>query len=410
MTPVPPIGEGELVRRATAVIPGGMYGHNVRKFLWDDAPQFWARGSGYLIWDADGREYVDLMCSWGPIIHGHQHPFVEAAAERQRRLFDTGNGPSELFVLLAERLIGLIDHAQWAVFAKNGGDVTTLALTVARAATSRSTVLVARGAYHGSLPWCSSRTAGVTAGDRAHIAYFDYNDPDDLRAVAARHANDLAAIILTPHKHEAGTDSEEVTPHFAASARSICDASGAALILDEVRTGFRLHLGSSWAALGIQPDLSCWSKGVANGYPLSTLTGSEWLRDAAARVSIGGTFWMSAVPMAAALATIDLLEQEGGVTRMAEAGTQITDALRATALEHDVAVRISGPPAMPYLSFSDDPGWSIAKRWAAEMARRGVYVNPSHNWFMSTALNAAAIARVSEAAGGAFRAVASYRG
>ena len=131
MTPVPPIGEGELVRRAAGVIPGGMYGHNVRKFLWDDAPQFWTRGNGYLIWDADNREYVALMCSWGPIIHGHRHPFIEAAAERQRLLFDTGNGPSELFVLLAERLIGLIDHAQWAVFAKNGGDVTTLALTVA---------------------------------------------------------------------------------------------------------------------------------------------------------------------------------------------------------------------------------------------------------------------------------------
>jgi len=406
--PRPRPRETDLRRRAERVIPGGMYGHNVRKFLWPQAPQFWSRASGYLIWDVDGNEYVDLMCSWGPIVLGHHHPTVEDAAERQRLRQDTANGPGDVFVELAELLVESITHAQWCVLAKNGGDVTTLALTVARAATGRSTVLVARGAFHGSLPWCSSRIAGVTAGDRAHLGYFDYNDPGSLQAAADRAGADLAAVIVTPHKHDAGTDQEAITVDFARALRALCDSKGAALILDEVRTGFRVAYGSSWSSLGIEPDLSCWSKAMANGYPISALMGSASLREAATSVSIGGTFWTSGVPMAAALATLHTLRKEDGAARMARVGDQVVQGLLSVAQHHEVPIRITGPSCMPYLSFVDDVGYGKAKLWAAAMAGGGVYLNPSHNWFMSTALDDAAVERILQAADVAFAAAAHW--
>ena len=124
-------------QRAQAVIPGGMYGHQNAAALPDDYPQFFARGRGCRIWDVDGNEYIDFMCSYGPVVLGHGAPEVEAAAERQRARADCQNGPGTVMVELAERLVGCVAHADWALFAKNGTDATTLSLMIARAATGR---------------------------------------------------------------------------------------------------------------------------------------------------------------------------------------------------------------------------------------------------------------------------------
>lgn len=402
-------GEAELRQRAAAVIPGGMYGHNVEKFLWPGAPQFWSCARGSRIWDADGREYVDLMCSWGAIVLGYAHPEVEAAVDRQRSALDLGNGPAAVFVELAERFTSLLDYADWAVFAKNGTDVTTAALAVARLETGRSTVLLARGAFHGSAPWCHPYRGGATAGDRAAIAYFDYNDLSSLQAVVADHDGDLAGILLTPHRHDAAADQEFINPAFAREARRLCDIKGAVLVLDEVRTGFRLAFGSSWADIGVEPDLSCWSKAIGNGYPVSVLLGREALRDATRRYLLGGTFWTSATPLAASLATLRVLEADGAVARMAEIGRTIVGGLARLARHHGIGVRLTGPSAMPYLAFDDDPAFAVAKKWAAAVADFGVYVNPTHNWFISAALDEADVAVVLRAADAGFAAIADQR-
>ena len=147
--------------RARRVIPGGMYGHQNAATWPAPFPQFLERGRGSRIWDVEGREYVDFVCSFGPIVLGHAHPAVEAAVVRQRALADCQNGPSPRMVELAERLVDLVPHADWAMFAKNGTDATTLALSIARAATGRRKILVARGAYHGSAPRCTPRPAGT---------------------------------------------------------------------------------------------------------------------------------------------------------------------------------------------------------------------------------------------------------
>lgn len=143
--------------RANAVIPGGMYGHMAVAAFSEQHPQFIASGNGCRIRDMDGHEYIDFMCGWGPVVLGHRHPDVEAAVQKQALLGDCLNGASPLAVELAELLVDTVPSADWAMFVKNGTDATTTCVTLARAATGRQKVLVARGAYHGAAPWCAIR-------------------------------------------------------------------------------------------------------------------------------------------------------------------------------------------------------------------------------------------------------------
>lgn len=396
-----------LLQRAQQVIPNAMYGHQDARGLWPGAPQFVSRTAGSRIWDADGHEYIDLLCSWGPIIHGYQHPRIEEAVDRQRRICDTANGPSEHFVALAEKLVEVVEHADWAMFAKNGSDVTTLCLTIARAHTGRSTILVEESTYHGALPWCNPDKTGVLPSDRAGLAYYTYNDLAGVEKLVAEHAGDLAGIIVAPFRHDpAGSDLEMVDPAFAQGLRRICDEHGAALILDEVRTGFRMSFGGSWEQYGVRPDLSSWSKAIGNGYPIAAVLGAEHLRASAGSFFVTGTFWFSAVPMVAALTSIALLEEVDGLTHMFARGDQLVSGLREQASSYSLPVQITGPVTMPYLSFAGESDHQFTLAWAAECAARGVFVHPKHNWFMSTALTPADIDTVLAATDAAFGEVA----
>jgi glutamate-1-semialdehyde 2,1-aminomutase len=397
-----------LLQRAKQVVPNGMYGHQIATGLWPGAPQFVSRSSGSRIWDADGHEYIDLLCSWGPIIHGYQHPKIEEAVNRQRALCDTANGPSEHFVSLAEKLVEVVEHAEWAMFAKNGSDVTTLCLTIARAHTGRGTILVEENTYHGALPWCNPDKTGVLPSDRAGLAYYTYNDLAGVEKLVAEHKGDIAGIIAAPFRHDpAGSDLEMVDPAFAQGLRRICDENGAVLILDEVRTGFRMSFGGSWEQYGVRPDLSSWSKAIGNGYPIAAVLGAESLREAAGSFFVTGTFWYSAVPMVAALATISLLEENDGVAQMFARGDQLRTGLRQQAAAHSLPVNITGPVTMPYLSFAGETDHQFTLAWAAECAARGVYIHPKHNGFMSTALTESDVEMVLLATDAAFGEVAN---
>ncbi|HET8813618.1 MAG TPA: aminotransferase class III-fold pyridoxal phosphate-dependent enzyme [Solirubrobacterales bacterium] len=403
-----PVDEA-LRARASTALPKGIYGHVAADLLWQGAPQFVSRAEGSRFWDVDGNEYVDLMCSWGPILLGHRHPAVEEAVERQHGLVDCGNGPSPVMVDLAERLVEVVDHAAWTLFAKNGGDATTLCLMVARAHTGRGTILMAEGAYHGSLPWCCPGEAGVVPGDRAHIAYYRYNDLESVAAAAQHHSGDLAGIIVSPFRHDAGFDQEMPDAEFARGLRELCDRTGALLILDDVRCGFRLAFGSSWEPLGITPDLSAWSKGIANGYAISAVLGADALRGAAASLSATGSFWFAADSMAAALATIDVLERERGVEAMSRTGRLLWEGIERQAGERGVEINLTGHMTMPYLTFPGDRSHRLSEVFAGVCAREGVFVHPRHNWFISTALTEADAAAAVAAMGHGFDAVAEVR-
>jgi glutamate-1-semialdehyde 2,1-aminomutase len=406
--PTEPTADHQLRHRAKAVIPGGMYGHQAAPGA--AYPQFMRGGRGARVWDVDGNEYVDLMCSYGPVVLGHQHPAVEAAAAEQAAQGDCQNGPGPVMVDLAELLVATVKHADWSIFAKNGTDATTMCATIARAQTGRKTILVATGAYHGAAPWCTPRLAGTTPQDRANLGHYTFNDLASVHRAAAEAGEDLAGIMVSPFKHDAGFDQELVDPAFARGLRELCDRAGAALILDDVRCGFRLHLGSSWEPVGVDPDLSAWSKAIANGRALAAVLGHDAFRDGATDIFVTGSFWFSAVPMAAAVATITALKAEHAVETMHRMGTQLRDGIVDQARSWDLAVRYTGPPAMPYLTFAGDKNHELAGVFAAQALRGGAYLHPRHNWFVSAAMTGDDLALVLDATDQAFAAVRKHLG
>ncbi|RVA56487.1 aminotransferase class III-fold pyridoxal phosphate-dependent enzyme [Mesorhizobium sp. M7A.F.Ca.CA.004.09.1.2] len=374
-----------LRERAASVIPGGMWGHMATRYLGSAYPQFFERADGCRVWDVDGREYIDLMCSWGPNILGHHHQAVEAAAERQRRLGDAMNGPGEVLVELAELLVKTVAHADWAMLQKNGTDATTACVTIARAGTGRCKVLVARGSYHGAVPWCTPSLAGVTAEDRAHIVHFDYNDVASLEAAVEQAGSDLAAVVVTAFRHDIARDQELPTAAFARRARELTTAADAALIVDDVRAGFRIDLAGSWEPLGVRPDLSAFSKAIANGYPLAAITGTDRFREAATKVYVTGSFWYGAVAMAAAIATINTLRDTDAISRMTEAGDRLRSGLDAAAKKHGLSLRQTGPVSMPMVLFDGDAEFKKADAFCSAALREGAYFHPRHNMFLSAA-------------------------
>ncbi len=398
-----------LLARAKRVVPGGIHGHQSPRMLVRDAyPYFFTRGDGARIWDVDGNEYVDLMCAYGPIVLGHNHPKVDEAARRQAADGRCFNGPGPVWVELAERLVALTPWAGWTVFAKNGSDVCTWATQVARAATGRRKVLTAKGAYHGTHAWCSPADAGVTAEDRAHVVNYRYNDLESVDAALNAHAGDVAAIVVSPFRHDAMHDQEMPAPTFLPGLRARCDRLGAVLILDDVRAGFRLDLRGSGAAVGVDPDLTCYCKALGNGYPISAALGRDSLKDAAERVFFTGSYWTSPVEMAAALACLAELEASDAIGQMAAIGSRLRAGLEEQAGAHGLAIRVTGPPAIPFMTFVADEGsFARSRTFAAACAANGVYLHPHHNWFLSSAIGEPELTRIFDATDAAFRTVAA---
>jgi glutamate-1-semialdehyde 2,1-aminomutase len=399
----------ELLERARRVIPGGMYGHQSTALLPDRFPQFFNRAEGARLWDADGKEYIDYMCAYGPNLLGYRHEAVEAAAAEQQRLGDTMTGPSGIVVDLAERFVSRVGHADWVMFCKNGTDATTMAMMVARAHSDRKTILVARRTYHGSAPWCTPRQRGIVAEDRAHIVYYDYNDADSLDAAFRQAEGDVAGLFVSAFRHEIFEDQALPAREFARAARRLCDESGALLIVDDVRAGFRLARDCTWSGVGISPDLSAWGKVLANGYPISALAGSDKAREAAQRIFVTGSFWFSAVPMAAAIATLDEIKGSGYLERIEATGGMLRDGLHEQAGNYGFALRQTGPAQMPQIFFEDDPDFRLKYRWTEEALSRGVYLHPYHNMFISAALTEGDVRMTLEATDEAFQALKKCR-
>jgi glutamate-1-semialdehyde 2,1-aminomutase len=406
MDPRPRSADHALRVRAARVIPGGMYGHLSAASLPAEYPQFYARAAGSRVWDVDGNEYVDLMCGFGPTVLGYGHPGVEAAAAAQRERGDTQAGPTESMVELAELMVDRLPHADWAVFSKNGSDATTLCLTIARAATGRSGVLVAETAYHGSVGWCSPNPTGVPRTERALVQRYRYNDLESVeRAVAAAGADDVAAVFVSPFRHDAGFDQELPDAVFAQGLRELCSRIGAALVIDEVRTGSRLTHGDSWERFGVRPDLSAWGKAIGNGHPIAATLGSRGFSPVVERIFVTGSYWFQAVPMAAAIATINALRDEDAVGTMERTGRRLRDGLDRQAREHGLAVRQTGPVQMPFLSFERDREFERAAVFCAATVDHGALLHPRHNWFVSAAHSDDDVDAVLDATDAGFRAV-----
>jgi glutamate-1-semialdehyde 2,1-aminomutase len=395
----------QLRERAAAVIPGGMYGHQSTGRLPDDYPQFFERGKGAYLWDVDGNKVFDLMCGYGPNLLGYADEAVDAAYMARVAQGDCLTGPGAALVEFAEACVDLVSHADWAMFCKNGTDATSMAMVTARAHTHRRTLVLAKGAYHGAAPWCTPRPAGTTREDRAHQVFCDYNDIASLEAAVAEAGDDLAAIFAAPMRHDAFVDQAMPDPAYARRARELCDATGALLVVDDVRAGLRIARDCSWSKVGVQPDLSTWGKCFANGHPISALLGSDTARKAAASIYVTGSFWYQAAPMAAALATLKLVRGTDYLERMETLGTRLRTGLHERADAAGFGLRQTGPVTMPLFLFDEDPDLRKGFFWSSAMLERGVYVHPWHNMFMCAAMTEADIDQTLAAAEGAFKAL-----
>jgi len=400
----------EIFERAVRVIPAGVPGHlgpTEGCFIPRSAfPFFSERAEGTRFWDADGNEFIDYMCGYGPNVLGYGDPDVAAAAQTQARKEDVVSIPSSIMVDFAELLVDTVASADWAFFAKNGGDATTLAVMTARAATGRRRIVFIEGYYHGVAPWTQKLDyPGVLDTDVQGNIEVPWNDVAALRRVFSEHRGEIAALIAQPYKHGNFFDNELPAEGYWRQVRALCDEFGVVLICDDVRAGWRLDLAGSDHFYGFEADLICFCKAIANGYNVSALCGKDSLKEAVASITFTGSYWMSAVPFAAGIATITKLAQLDAPRLFRELGSALTSGLVDVAASHGLTLVASGEPALFYLRIADDPSLMLHQRWIAECVRRGIFLTSHHNHFINAALTMPDIARTLEVADEAFRAV-----
>lgn len=376
----------EMFRRATAVIPTGISGNKNPAFAIPGSfPYFAERGEGCRYWDLDGNEYIDYLLGYGPIVLGHNHPRVEAAAAEQHKLGYCFNHPTARGIELAEKMVKLSNFADWAVFGRNGSDVTTYSVLVAREYTQRRKIITAKSEYHGSHAWCTPGHGGLLDEDQRHVLHFSWNDANELADLVKKNEGDVAAIMLTPFHHPAFANCELPAPGFFADVRRICDENDIVFILDDVRCGFRLHVAGSHEYFGFKPDISTYCKAIGNGHPVSAALGINKLKNAASRVFFTGTYYTNAMELAAAGACIDTLIETKAVEKMMRAGTMLTNGLKQRAEAHGLQVKISGVPTIPFMTFANETNFRRSQLFSGEAAKRGVILHPHHNWFLSAA-------------------------
>ncbi|WP_062386734.1 aminotransferase class III-fold pyridoxal phosphate-dependent enzyme [Demequina iriomotensis] len=401
----------EAFERARRVIPAGIPGHQGPTegcYIPREAfPLFSSRAEGSRFWDLDGNEYLDYMCGYGPNVLGYGDPVVDEAARRQAALEDVVTIPSSIMVDLAELLVDTVASADWAFFAKNGGDTTTLAVMTARAATRRKKVVFVKGYYHGVAPWTQKLDyPGVLEEDVTHNLSVPWNDLHALEALLREHRGEIAAFISTPYMHGNFVDNELPAEGYWQGVRRLCDEHGVVLIMDDVRAGWRLDLAGSDHHYGIEADLLCFCKAIGNGYNLAALTGRESLRETVASLTYTGSYWMSAVPFAASIATIARLKELDAPAIFRRVGTELTAGLVEAAAGHGLTLVASGEPALFYLRLADDDSLMLHQRWVAECVRRGVWFTSHHNHFLNASLTRQDVERTLEIADQAFAIVA----
>ncbi len=397
--------------RALKAIPSGVYGHlgpSEGLFLpLEKWPLISSRAEGTYFWDMDGNRYLDFMCAYGPNVLGYGDPDVDRAAMEQLKVGNCTTAPSYKMVECAEMLVDTVASADWAFFMKNGTDATTFANLTARAATGRKKTVFLRGYYHGNQPWAMKADyPGILPEEVANNIVVPWFDIPALEKAWDLAKGDIAALIAQPYDHGNFYDNRCATPEYWAAVREFCTKHGIVLIIDDVRTGFRLDLQGSDHYYGFKADIICFCKALANGYNMSAACGIEALRSAASSLSYTGSYWMSAEPFAACLATMDKMKKLEAPKLFRQTGTKLTDGLVAAARSHGFDLKVSGEPALFYLRIANDDSLMLHQEWVAECVSRGLFLTSHHNHFINAAITDEDIALAVDIADDAFSVVA----
>jgi glutamate-1-semialdehyde 2,1-aminomutase len=342
-----------MLARAERVIPNGVSagGRDVYRDVI-------VRAQGAYLWNADGRRYLDHLLSYGPIVIGHADARVNAAVTDTAARVDLNwVGPQAGEVELAERIVDLVPSAEKVAFLNTGTDALQHALHVARAATNRRQILKFHGHYHGWAgalgvganfdvspghvpPPDAPNSGGAADGVGAGTHVVDWNDAEAVRAVFDAHGRDIAAVFTEPYLHSYTNSAP--APGFLELLRELADRYASLLVFDEVKTGFRHHLGGYQAIAGVTPDLTALGKAMGNGWTIAALAGRADLMDLlGTEVTMDGTYYANPYAVAAARRTIDLLEA-GGIAHLDRLGERLREGLTRAIADAGVTANVTG--------------------------------------------------------------------
>ena len=422
----------EIFERAENVLVGGV-NSPVRAFrAVGGEPLIIARGAGAHLYDVDGNEYVDYVCSWGAMLLGHAHPTVSAAIAAQAQRGTSYGVTTELEVELASRIIRSAPSIEKIRFVSSGTEATMSAIRLARAFTKRELILKFEGCYHGHADSFLSQagsglaTLGIAASPGVPQVFAEltlnapYNDLDAVERLFARHPGKIAAVIVEPIAANMGVVPPE--PGFLAGLRDLTRKYGALLIFDEVITGFRLHFGLAQQLLHVEADLTTLGKIIGGGLPVAAYGGRAEIMNQVAPLGAvyqAGTLSGSPLGMCAGIVTLEELSRPGLYEKLHHFSEELVTGVRQAARETSISAQINGYGSLATIFFSDRPvrNYGDAKRsdtklyarFFREMLDRGIFLAPSQfeAAFLSLAHTAEDVRRTISAARESLAAIAS---
>ena len=389
-----------LFLKSQALIPGGV-NSPVRAFKGvGGEPVFFKQGQGAYLLDVDDRRYLDYVGSWGPLILGHCHQGVIDAVGSVLHNGMSFGAPTELEVLLAQKIIDLMPSIEKIRMVNSGTEATMTSIRLARGFTQKSKIIKFNGCYHGHSDSLLAQAGsglltlnlpashGVPKGVLADTLVSEFNDLAQITTLCELYAHDLAAIIVEPIAGNMGMILPD--PGFLEHLRSLCDTYGAVLIFDEVMTGFRVALGGAQALYDVVPDLTTLGKVIGGGMPVGAIGGKAEIMDCLAPIGSvyqAGTLSGNPLAMAAGLATLTELERPGFYTYLNLMSRSLVDALSEVANEFHVpfhSVCAGGmfgffftQHAVSKYSHADLADEKLFKQFFHGMLSQGVYCAPS---------------------------------
>jgi glutamate-1-semialdehyde 2,1-aminomutase len=370
-----------MLERALKTIPLGSQTFSKSKTAYPEgvSPHFIKKGEGSHIWDVDGNEYIDFVNGLASITLGYNDPDVTEAVKAQLDEGTIFSLPHEIEIKVAEKIVEMVPCAEMVRFGKNGSDATAGAIRLTRAYTKRDHVAVC--GYHGWQDWyigSTSRNLGVPSSVRDLTHSFTYNDLDSLDQLFKGLPDQISAVIIEP------MNTIEPNTGFLEGVKRLALKNGAILIFDETITGFRYANGGAQEYFGVSPDLAIFGKGMANGYPVSAVTGRAEIMKLMEEVFFSFTFGGETLSLAAALTTMTKLQQEQVVKTLWEQGGKIKKGVNSLIKKHNLenVLSITGKDCWSFLIFKDTgiySEWELRTLFLQEVFVRGVLTLGTHN-------------------------------
>ncbi|MFC1939219.1 glutamate-1-semialdehyde 2,1-aminomutase [Chloroflexota bacterium] len=359
---------GRLFYEAQQYLPGGV-DSPVRAFkAVGGTPPFIVKGQGSRIYDADGNEFIDYVCSWGPLILGHSHPQVVKALRQAVEQGTSFGAPTELEITLAKMISSAMPSIEMIRFVNSGTEATMTTLRLARAFTGRDKIVKFAGGYHGhadgllvkggsglatlSLPG----SPGVPTSYAQNTLVAPYNNAEAVKQLFRRHPEEIAAVIVEPVAANMGVIPPQ--PGFLSSLRSLTSDSGALLIFDEVITGFRVGYGGAQTFYGITPDLTCLGKIIGGGVPVGAYGGRREIMEMmapAGAVYQAGTLSGNPLAMTAGIETLKLLSQPGVYEQLENTASRLEEGIAGAASSLNFNVTVPRVASLLTIFFTDNP-------------------------------------------------------